>query len=131
MISTDERQTLAARTADPLDAYADWAAGGQVKRLARTAYAETQPALYRPEDVLNAAMDQQVTVRSAARAERHKARTQTAIKRALFALVGLALAIAAGVGTLSFLVSESSHVPAVVRLVPERAACAMVFVRKC
>jgi hypothetical protein len=100
-------------------------------RQAAWGYRETQPALYRPEDVLNAAMDKQVTVRSAARAERHRARTQTAIKRALFALVGLAGAIAIGVGTLSFLVSESSHVPAVVRLVPERAACAIVFVRKC
>jgi hypothetical protein len=128
MISTDDRPTLAARTADPLDAYADWAAGGQVKRLARTAYAETQPALYRPEDVLNAAMAEQVTVRTAARAERHKARTQTAIKRLLCALLCAAVAIMAGVGTLDFLVSASGHVPAVVRLVPERA-CAMVVVR--
>jgi hypothetical protein len=100
-------------------------------RPARNGYVKTEPRLYRAEDAMQASMDRAVTVRSAARAERHKARTQTAIKRALFALVGLALAIAAGVGTLSFLVSESSHVPAVVRLVPERAACAMVFVRKC
>lgn len=131
MISTDDRPTLAIGTADPLDAYADWAAGGQVKRLARTAYAKTEPRLYRADDVMRASMDAQAAVRTADRARHRRARDLTAIKRALFALVGLALAIAAGVGTLSFLVSESSHVPAVVRLVPERAACAMVFVRKC
>lgn len=129
MISADERQTLTMRAPDALDAYAYMAAGRhQAASRARRPYADTEPALYRAEDAMRAAINDRASARTAARAERHKARTQTTIKRLLFLLVGLALAIMAGEGTVGFLVSESGHVPAVVRMVPARA-CAMVIVK--
>jgi len=95
-----------------------------------TGRADTLPAAWHAEDVLRAAMDRQAGRRAAARAERHRVRTLTVIKRLLFAVVAGVLMLTAAAGTGAWFMSQAGHVPAVVRLAPERASCA-IFVSKC
>jgi hypothetical protein len=123
-------EVLPARTGSDMGAYAHMAHSRQIPRQARRPYAKTEPALCRPEDVLRARINDARTASRAAREQHRHARNITILKWAVLAAVCVGLMLTAGVGTLSFLVSESGHVPAVVRLVPDRAACAIV-VRKC
>jgi len=126
---TEERETVAMRAPDPLDAYA----GMALRRLGPgqqgSGYADTLPSAWHPDDVFRGAMDRAVTYRAADRAERHRARTLIAIKRLLFLVAAGVFMLTAATGTGAWFMSQAGHAPAVVRLAPGRAACAMVLVR--